>query len=91
MNLSYELLAALYGAPIVFWVGVMLYMRTFTGEISQLQSALLFLLAFFLLATFVVLNIAVRADLMLLSLALVETLVLAGTLGFKLKKITAQL
>jgi hypothetical protein len=91
MNLSYELLAALYGAPIVFWVGFMLYMRTFTREISQFQAAVLFLLAFFLLATVVVLNIAVRADLMLLSLALVETLVLAGTLGFKLKKITAQL
>ncbi len=91
MNLSYELLAVLYGAPIVFWIGVMLYMRTFTGEISQLQSAVLFLLAFCLLGTFVVLNIAVRTDLVLLSAALIETLVLAGTLGFKLKKITAQL
>jgi hypothetical protein len=91
MGLSYELLAALYGAPIFFWGGVMLYMRTLADEISQIQSAVLFLLAFILLATFVVLNIAVRSDLMLLSLALIETLALAGTLGFKLKKVTAQL
>ena len=91
MDLNYALLACLYVTPIIFWGGVMLYMRTFTREISQLQSAVLFLLAFFLLATFVVLNVAVRGDLLLLSLALVETLVLAGTLGFKLKKVTAQL
>jgi hypothetical protein len=91
MDLSYELLAALFGAPIIFWGGVMLYMRTFTDEVSQMQSAILFLLAFFLLATFVILNVAVRSNLVLLSAALVETLVLAGTLGLKLKKVTAQL
>ena len=91
MELNYGILATLYGTPIVVWLGVILYMRTFTADVSQIQSMVLFMLAFFLLGSFVALNVAVRGDLTLLTIALVETLILAGTVGFKLRKVTAKL
>jgi hypothetical protein len=83
-------IAGLFILPIIFWIGVMLYIRTFTEKVGQLQSTILFCLAFLLLVSIVLLNLVARNDLTLLTLALIETLILAGTLGLKLKKVTAK-
>jgi hypothetical protein len=86
MELNFELVG-LYALPVVLWVGVMLYIRTL-GEVTQVQSAILFLLAFFLLGSFVMLNVVVHNNVLLLTIALVETLVLAGTVGWKVKQVS---
>jgi hypothetical protein len=89
MELNIQLIG-LYVLPVLFWAGVLLYVRTLTGEVSQIQSAILFLLAFFLLASFVMLNVVVHKNVILLTLALVETLFLAGTAGLQIKKLAAK-
>ena len=89
MELNFELIG-LYVLPVLLWAGVSLYVRTLIGEVSQVQSAFLFLLAFFLLGSFVMLNVVVRTNPTLLTLALVETLVLAGTAGLQIKRLAAK-
>lgn len=89
MELNYELVG-LYALPVLLWAGVSLYIRRLTGEVSQVQSAFLFLLAFFLLGSFVMLNVVVRTSPMLLTMALIETLFLAGTAGWQIKRLAAK-
>ena len=89
MELNFELIG-LYVLPVLLWIGVSLYIRTLTAEVTQIQSAFLFLLAFFLLGSFVMLNVVVRTNPTLLSLALVETLLLAGTAGLQIKRLAAK-
>ena len=90
MELNYELIGVLFVAPVVIWVGIFAWISTFEGEVSQIQSAVLFCLAFFLLASFVILNLAMKGNLTLLTIAFVETVGLSALLYLRLKKVLAK-
>lgn len=84
-----EALICLYGLPLVFWIGVFLYVRTLAGEVTQVQSVILFCLCFAVLASMVMLNVAVHSDLVLSSLAGIETITIAALIYFQIKKVLA--
>jgi len=87
---NYEAIVGLYVLPLLIWIGVMLFMRSITAEVSQIQSAILFCLAFFLLASLVMLNVTFRTNPLLLTLAAVESIALAALVYIQLKKVIAK-